>query len=466
MVPDKAAGGAEAPGLTPAPAAATISPMRYPKVPDLRRYSDALSLYAALKTEYGAAGIQPILADAERALRDALARLRALPVDPLLRAREPDGLPAIRRLRPQGPRVLWTSFDPAAYREKLAGALTARMAGCTLGSIVEGWDPARMKAWAKTIGDAFPPVDYWSEAWTPRQLRYQMSECRAYTRAGMDGVPVDDDIAYTLLGLLIVEDHGVDFTTDDVGRAWLKYLPYACTAEEVALGNLKAGIAARRVADRDNPFVQWIGADIRSDPWAYLAPGLPELAADMAWRDAWISHRRNGIYGEMFFAAAQAAAFAVDDPVEALRIGLSEIPRECALARDARWALAAGRRIRGWADARAAVDERFKGMHAVHTNNNACLTIFGLMIGGTDVTRVISEVVAMGLDNDCTAATAGSIVGAIVGRTGVPKHWSRRFNDTVRSYLIGRPAFRIGNLLDRFARQASKRFVPKRGRAG
>jgi ADP-ribosylglycohydrolase len=439
--------------------------MRYPKVPDLHRLSEALGLYAALKAEYGAAGIPPVLADAERALRAALARLRALPDDPVLRAREPDGLPAIRRLRPRGPRAMWTSFDPAAYREKLAGALTARMAGCTLGAIVEGWDVARMKDWAKTIGDAFPPVDYWSESWTPYQDRYEVSECRAYTRNGMDGVPVDDDLAYTLLGLLIIEDHGPDFTTDDVGRAWLKYLPCACTAEDIALKNLKRGVPARRAADRDNPFVQWIGADIRSDPWAYLAPGLPELAADMAWRDACLSHRRNGIYGEMFFSAAQAAAFAVDDPVEALRIGLTEIPRDCALARDVRWALAAGRRICGYADARAAVDEHFKGMHAVHTNNNACLTIFGLMIGGSDVTRVISEVVAMGLDNDCTAATAGSIVGAIVGRKGVPKHWSRRFNNTVRSYLIGRPIFKISDLLDRFTRQAARRFTARRGRA-
>jgi ADP-ribosylglycohydrolase len=392
-------------------------------------------------------------------MRTALARVKALPVDPAMRSREPDSLPAIRRLRPRGPRALWRSFDADRYREKLAGALLARMAGCTLGAIVEGWSVDRMREWAKIIGDPFPPREYWSEAWAPREKRYGMSECRSYTRTGLDGVPVDDDIAYTLLGLLIAEDHGLDFSTDDVGRAWLKYLPYACTAEDVALKNLKRGVPARKAAEKDNPFVQWIGADIRSDPWAYLAPGLPERAAGMAYRDAYLSHRRGGIYGEMYFAAAQAAAFAVDDPVEALRIGLTEIPRGCSLARDVRWALAAGRGIHGHADARAAVDGRFRGMHPVHTNNNACLTIFGLMIGGTDVTRVICEVVAMGMDNDCTAATAGSIAGAVAGKAGVPAHWHRRFHDTVRSYLIGRPAFRISGLLDRFARQARKQFV-------
>ena len=131
------------------------------------------------------------------------------------------------------------------------------------------------------------------------------------------------------------------------------------------------------------------------------------MAADMAYRDAYISHRRQGIYGEMYFSAVIAAAFAVDHPVEALEIGLSEIPKECRLAREVRWALEMAPQIGDYAQARAAVDERLAGMHGVHTINNACLTVWGLTIGGTDLTRVIAETVAMGLDNDCTAATAG-----------------------------------------------------------
>ena len=49
----------------------------------------------------------------------------------------------------------------------------------------------------------------------------------------------------------------------------------------------------------------------------------------MAYRDAYISHRKNGIYGEIFFSAAITAAFTVDNPLDALKIGLSEIPKDC-----------------------------------------------------------------------------------------------------------------------------------------
>jgi ADP-ribosylglycohydrolase len=158
----------------------------------------------------------------------------------------------------------------------------------------------------------------------------------------------------------------------------------------------------------------------------------------------------------MFFSAAMSAAFAVDDPVEALRIGLSEIPRDCGLARDIAWALRESKSVKNYRDARKAVDERFKGMSTVHTNNNACLTVFGITIGGTDVTRVIGETVAMGMDNDCTAATAGSLVGAVVGKKGIPRHWYSRFNNRVKSYLIRKPLFRIDDLLRRFEAQARK----------
>jgi ADP-ribosylglycohydrolase len=176
----------------------------------------------------------------------------------------------------------------------------------------------------------------------------------------------------------------------------------------------------------------------------------------MAWRDAYLSHRRQGIHGEMFFSAAISAAFAVDDPVEALKIGLTEIPADCGVARAVRWALRMAPKIGNYQQARAAVDRRFAGMHVVHTINNACLTIWGLTIGGADFTRVIGETVAMGLDNDCTAATAGSIAGAVVGKRGIPRHWYRRFNDKVHSYLNRHPVFRISDLVARFTRQARR----------
>ena len=93
-------------------------------------------------------------------------------------------------------------------------------------------------------------------------------------------------------------------------------------------------------------------------------------------------------------------------------------------------------------------------MHGGNAIINAALTIFGLALGGRDVTKVIGNTVAMGYDNDCTAATAGSIVGAVVGASGVPEHWYKPFNNKVRTYLTGHEWFTIDDIVRRFGKVA------------
>jgi len=423
-----------------------------------------IKLYLDLKTEYGARGVPEAVTRLKGTLASILDDVKALPIDEKLAAVEPSDLAAIRALRPDGPRVLKT-LDPDKYMQRLTGALVGRMAGCTLGAPVEFYPIEKMETLAERNGTPFPPEDYWTTLDFPSRLRYDKSRRDAYSRDKMDGVPVDDDVEYTLTGLVVVEKHGLDFTTADVGTTWQEVLPMACTAEKIALANLNAGMDAMAAADVDNPYCEWIGADIRSDPWAYMSPGNPERAAEFAYRDAYLSHRRQGIYGEMYFAAAIAAAFALDDPMAALEAGLSEIPADCALANAIHWALETAPSIEGYRHARATVDEKFKGMSGVHTINNACLTTFGIAIGGTDFTKVIGETVAMGLDNDCTAATAGSLVGAAIGIDEIPAHWYARFNDTVRSYSKICESCSIRDLVERFGAIAQENACVKAGRA-
>ena len=406
------------------------------------------------RAELGVVGLDQEVDDIRAELQTLLERVQQLPVDPEFAAREPNDLTAIRALRPAGRRVIDVKLSEAEYRDRLEGALLGRCAGCTLGSPVELFPVDKMQQWAEYIGDAFPPVDYWSQVERPNELKYQMSSRSHFSRGGMDGVPTDDDIIFTLLGLLTLEDHGPHLSVEKVGQAWLDYLPYAETAEKVALRNLKNGVPANLAATIDNPYDQLIGADIRSDPWGYVSPGLPEKAAELAYHDSYLSHRRNGIYGAMYFSAAIAAAFTVGHPMDALQIGLEEIPADSRFAEAVRWSMEIAPSITNYRDAHDAIGEYFNGMHRVHAINNAALTVWGINIGGRDFTRVIGEIVAMGYDNDCTAATAGSIVGAVVGRSGIPEHWWKNFNNKVHSYLNGHREFAIDDLINRFSRQA------------
>ena len=170
-----------------------------------------INLWAQLTAETGAAGVTEKVSEINSVIAEKLAELRALPDDPALRDAEPNDLDGIRALRPAGARRYWTELPEATYRDRLEGAMLGRFAGCTLDSIVECWDIEKMERWAAYLGDAFPPTDYWSEAERPQDLKYSTSRRDRFTRSKMDGVPTDDDFIYTQLGMLILEDYGVDF---------------------------------------------------------------------------------------------------------------------------------------------------------------------------------------------------------------------------------------------------------------
>ena len=125
----------------------------------------------------------------------------------------------------------------------------------------------------------------------------------------MKCAPPDDDIGYTILDLLVIEKYGFDFTTEDIASVWMEKLPFAHSAEKVALTNIHNHLPINQVASVHNPYVEWIGGSIRSDGWAWVCAGHPDKAAEFAWRDAYLTHRQNGMYGEMFFAAVEAAAW-------------------------------------------------------------------------------------------------------------------------------------------------------------
>jgi len=379
--------------------------------------------------------------------------------NPVFLTREPDSLNEIKKLRPAGPRRLTDKIDFSVLQDKLAGAWLGRCAGCILGIPVEGMSKESIKDVCENPGFKYPISDYWitdPKKLSPFHMHYDRTPRKNFLKKNLNYVGADDDLAYTILGLLILEKYGENFTTEDVGKMWLEYLPVACTAEDIALKNLKKGIPASSAGGLDNSFQDWIGADIRSDPWGYAAAGWPEKAAEFAHRDAFISHRATGLYGEMFFSATIAAAFVVNDPVEAVEIGLTEIPYNCRLAKVVKQTLKWCEKDENWETTVNRILARFKGMSEAHTLNNAALTVAGLIYGGNDFERTICLTVMSGLDTDCTAATAGSISGAILGIKKMPAKWKNPLGNKVETYLNGKHVFYSDTLVKRFMKVTLK----------
>ena len=423
----------------------------------LESLEEQFRLWLELKQEYRSPGARALAEEAEKRIEELIGKAKSLEEEEELKKLEPDDLEEIRALRPDGPRSLLEGIRDEDLEDQMLAAVRARFAACVLGVPVECFTIQEMKDLALYSGTPFPPTEYWHGTNHGDWIQYTRSPRVSFLKQNMTACPADDDINYTLVGLEIMEKYGFGFTTEDIAEYWKEHLGFtAFTAELAVLHNLADGVEPRKAADVNNPYVQYIGAFIRSDPWAYACAGQPEKAAEFAWRDAYLTHRRNGIYGEMYFAAAQAAAFATRDIRKALEIGLTEIPQCCTLAEDIRWALSEADSFSDWETARKKVDERFPGLNAVHTNNNACLVIFALLHCDGDFTKLASEIVAMGLDNDCTAATAGSIFGAVYGTKAIPSSWTDPFHDTVETYIKGIPTMSISDVAKRFAKLAHK----------
>ncbi|MHC4480633.1 MAG: ADP-ribosylglycohydrolase family protein, partial [Planctomycetota bacterium] len=388
------------------------------------------------------------------ALCDALGQLQPVPGFPY---EEPDELEAIRACRPPGPRHIAAPPSPEALEEQTLGAWLGRAAGCMLGKPVEGWRREKIDDLLAVCGldelaDYFPMPPEGAGAF---DFHPSFAAC---IRGNIDRAARDDDMDYTVVGLRILEDHGRDFTPRQVAEFWLSHLPYhlTYTAERAAYRNFVNGIWPPASSRHRNPYREWIGAQIRADAFGYACPGRPEEAAGLAHGDASISHVKNGIYGEMWVAAMLAAAFATDRMGKVIEIGLSEVPANCRLAEAVGQVRAWHREGIGADGAIGRILAQYGSYHGVHTINNAAIVAMALLWGEQDFSRTVGLAVRAGLDTDCNGATAGSVLGAAIGASAIPDHWTAPLNDRLETIVAGESELTLSGLAARTRRMQQR----------
>ncbi len=343
-------------------------------------------------------------------------------------------------------------------RERIRRAWLGRISGCQLGKPVEVLSMLRGKAALDAYLDAtgaLPLRDY-----VPLDRDApggQMVEAlgRACCRGHQTRAEPDDDINYTVLSLWLLEKHGAALSTVDVARAWISLLPFAATftaeraAYEVIVRNAAEHFAfgAEPGFDlslcSDNAYNEWIGAQIRTDLYGWVTPGRPDLAADLARRDAELSHRGDGVHGAAFVAALGAAIPACADLDAALDAALAQIPSDSRAAA----AVRLGRELAGAPDAVERLHTHYEGLSPVHTVNNLAVVVWALRSAGEDFGAAVGEAVAAGWDTDCNGAT----VGGLFGLTGaeIPDPWTSAWQGRVAVSLAGHGEISIDTLVDR-----------------
>ncbi|BDI33270.1 hypothetical protein CCAX7_53210 [Capsulimonas corticalis] len=380
---------------------------------------------------------------------DLIDRVQTLPFRADYQYEEPSDLDGIRQSRPASVDLpLWSGSD-LEWERRLHGALLGRTIGCMLGKPVEGWDVASIRVTAEATGN-WPLTDYLRKPTEAEDaaIETQSPKHRLHSwhapmlRGTMHGMVEDDDTNYTTIGYSIVREFGKDFQPLDVAVYWCQNVPilHTCTAERIAYRNFVVNVLPPQSATARNPYREWIGAQIRADYFGYANPGNPTRAAEWAWRDASISHIKNGIYGEMWVAAMLAAAYVENDWVKVIRTGLAQIPALCRLREDIEGILTLYAEGVNYDGAVAAIHKQWNETNPhdwCHTNSNAQIVALGLLYGEDDFEKTITRAVMAGFDTDCNGATCGSLWGVKHGFDAIPNKWSEPISDTLRTGVVG-----------------------------
>ena len=293
-----------------------------------------------------------------------------------------------------------------------------------------------------------------------------------------ENTPANDDLDLQLVWMGAVEKHGRKINADILADYWLSYIGPDWCEYGVAKANLKAGMFPPITAGVGNSHAESCGAFIRSEIWACLCPGLPELATRYAYEDAIVDHNKNGVYGELFCAALESAAFVENDKFKLLDIALSYIPKDCEVAK------AVNIVIDGYKNGKSHIDVRkqvmmetpctfgIKDSTDANTEGfpldvlgmdapaNIAFAIIGLLYGEDDFGKSLCIAVNCGEDSDCSAATLGALLGIMLGYDKLPEKWlepiggkiSTMCIDISKTDFIGKIPATVGELTERVIR--------------
>jgi len=290
----------------------------------------------------------------------------------------------------------------------------------------------------------------------PFECLRQINDVNFYVQKNIDkNPPPNDDLDLQIVWLNAAMRFGAEIDHNVLSEYWLAYIYPRWSEYGTAKANLSRGISAGISGRLENAYGESCGSFIRSEIWACLAPGHPEIASVYAYYDSSVDHYGEGVYGEVFCAAAESAAFCSDDIEEIIETGLSYIPEGCLVSKAVRLARDCYKRGDSWQEARERLFTEVPGSFGLQCKplsemteeekrtkagcdapNNIGIAAIGLYYGEGDFGKTICTAVNCGEDTDCSAGFAGALLGIVSGNENLPEKWSRVLDGIINTCCI------------------------------
>jgi len=248
-----------------------------------------------------------------------------------------------------------------------------------------------------------------------------------------------DDLYVDITFAAVLDEHGLDATTNDFGAMFRD--------TEFALWH--ANLAARRALRRGVPgdlsgtpmyniHANDIDFQIEADFVGLMTPGLPQEANTIGLRAGRVMNYGDGIFGGLFVSGMYAAAFFEDDPRAIVEAGLAALPTESSYAHViADLLLWSQNNPDDWRKAWYLLEGKWNGNEvcpsgAHHPFNidaklNGAYVALGLLYGEGDFEKTMLISTRAGQDSDCNPSSAVGILGVVLGYEGIPNKYTAGF---------------------------------------
>ena len=275
-------------------------------------------------------------------------------------------------------------------REKMLGGLLGKAVGGTLGAPYEGCRG-------------------------PLNLKY-------YDPVPQEMLPNDDLDLQVLWACKLKDEWNGILSCDNFADAWLNCVAFPFDEYGIAIRNIKLGLRGRSIGIYDNAFADGLGAAIRSELWAFLAPGNPELAMKYAKMDACIDHFGSGLDAALFLTAMESLAFVEPDIRKLIRKSVELLPKKSFMKEVIKDTVKFCKKCSNVKKIRSKILEDYGCDSFTDVHQNIAFSVAALLLGDGDFSKSICLAVNFGCDTDCTGATVGAILG-IISPDGIPKKW-------------------------------------------
>lgn len=266
----------------------------------------------------------------------------------------------------------------------------------------------------------------------------EMLDIQGFTTKKGEPLP-NDDLDLQLVWLRAMQETGpYGLTANALAEYWMTFITPHWNEYGIGKSNIRQGMLPPMCGEVNNDIWKHSnGAWIRSEIWACLAPGFPNIAVQYAIMDACIDHGYGeGTYAEIFTATLESMAFVENDIRKLIDMALAYIPQDCKVAKCVKKVIEEYDKGTNYREVRQMLVKMTEDLGTFQSPANIGYVVIGLMYGEGDFKKSMIYAINCGDDTDCTAATLGSIMGIMGGSAIIPDDWKEYIGDRIMQICI------------------------------